>query len=91
MASIEPGTFTRYSLTEQEIISGSVLSAMQKMMIQNECADIADQILGLQFDPRNSVKFAQDEAFLKGQLSVLRVLLIRSQETESKLSNPDQN
>jgi len=85
MAIQATGPFTSWSLSEQEVLSGSVLSFPQKQVIQNQRAQIAEQILALTFDPLNPVQFAQDDAHLKGQLSALNYLLLLSDESESAL------
>lgn len=87
MAKIGIGTFTHYDLTQREILAGSVLSGDQQAVIQNELAIIAEQRCNIDYDPLNPVKFAQDESFLKGQMSILRVMLLRSKESEYQLQN----
>jgi len=85
MAIQATGPFTSWSLSDQEIISGSVLSFTQKQVIQNQRAQVAEQILGLVFDPLNPVQFAQDDAHLKGQLAAFNYLLLLSDESETAL------
>jgi len=85
MAKISVGTFTHWDLTNQEILAGSILTTDQKHILQNELAQIAESKLALEFDATNPTKFAQDEAFLSGQMSILRVMLIRSDESEQSL------
>lgn len=94
MSKIISGTFTHYELTTQEVLAGSILTTDQKALIQNELATIAESRLNIDFDALNPTKFAQDEAFLKGQMSILRVMLLRSDESEIQLrslSNHPQN
>jgi hypothetical protein len=85
MAKLVPGTFGEYELTRQEQLSGAVLSTEQKIVLQNELSQIANNRVNLDFDPTNPTKFAQDEAFLKGQMSIIRVMLLRSDESEVAL------
>ena len=85
MAKIGVGTFTHYDLTTREILAGSILSSDQQAVLQNELAMIAEQRTNLDYDATNPVKFAQDEAFLKGQMSIIRVMLLRSKESEIQL------
>jgi hypothetical protein len=80
-------SFTSFDLTDSEILQGSILSVNQKQVIQNELSQVAEQILALEFDPINPLKFTQDDSFLKGQMSVLRVMLLRSDESEKSLLN----
>ena len=78
MAMLIENTFSTYKLTNEEELSGNILNFNQVAVLQNERAQVAESRLNVDFDPQNSVKFAQDEAFLKGQLSVYNLLLERS-------------
>ena len=51
---------------------------------------VATNVLNLEYDVQNPLKFAQDEAFLKGQIQVLTYLLDASDSAESMLSGQDQ-
>jgi len=85
MAKLGTGTFTHYDLTRREILAGSVLTHDQKAVLQNELAQIAEQKCNLDYDPLNPIAFAQSEALLKGQMSIIRVMLLRSDESEIQL------
>lgn len=85
MSKLVPGTFGEYELTRQESLSGGILSSDQKALLQNELAMIANNRINLDFTPGDPTKFAQDEAFLKGQMSIIRVMLLRSDECEIAL------
>jgi len=82
MSKIIPTSFTSYELSEEEFLRSSILNFEQKRVIQNEISAVAEQILNLEYEPSAPLKFVQDDSFLKGQLSVLRMLLIRSEESE---------
>jgi hypothetical protein len=79
--------FTSYKLSDAETLQGSILTHQQKCVIQNEISQVAENIIGLIFDPTNPAKFTQDDSFLKGQMSVLRVMLLRSDESEQAILN----
>jgi hypothetical protein len=85
MATVKQNTFTSYEFTTREMLSGSILTTEQKNVIQNELASIAEQRLAIDYDPEHQLAFVQQEAFLKGQISILRVMLIRSDECEMQL------
>ena len=87
MATKIVGTFTHWKLSDQELISGGILTTNQKQVLQNELAMVAENITNLDYDPLNPTRFAQDQAFLKGQMSILRVMLLRSDESEQTLAN----
>jgi hypothetical protein len=85
MAVSVPNSFTSYSLTKQETLLGSVLNPYQVQVIQNESAQVAENILALKFDPQNPQAFVQDDSYLKGQLSVFQLLLSKSEEAQLEL------
>lgn len=85
MATIQPSTYTKWNLSEEEVLSGAILSFSQKTLLQNDLANIAEQRLSLDLDPRNVTKFAQDEAFLKGQIAIMRLVLERSDAAEIEI------
>ena len=91
MARLIPGTFTSYEFTAAELLSASILSLPQKQLLQNELSQIADNRLNLDFDPSCPAKFTQHEAYLKGQMSIIRVMLLRSDESEMQLQARHQN
>lgn len=82
--------FSSYSLSDQERLAGSILSLEQSYVIQNLIAQCAEERLALMFDPVNPLKFAQQEAELKGQIIALTFLLDTSKETQHSIANPSQ-
>lgn len=72
---IQPGTFTKYSLTPEELLTGQKLSNLQIAVLKNKEAEIAECILNLEFDTADHLKFVQNDAYLKGQLSLIKFLL----------------
>ena len=91
MAKIIPSAFTRYTITHKEELAGKILTLDQKIVIQNELAQVAEQILGLVYMPQDPLEFVKQDAFLKGQMSVYRVLLDASDECEAELLQLAQN
>ena len=75
MATLIPHSFNRYSLTEQEELTGYILNQNTLFVLQNLLADICESILNLEFDPQNPTKFVQDDAFLKGQKQAAQYLI----------------
>jgi len=78
-------SFASHKLAELETLNGSLLTPLQRQVIQNNIADVAEQIINLTYNPNNPVQFAQDDAHLKGQLAAFRFLLIRAEESELQL------
>jgi arginine deiminase len=87
MASQISNSFTTYKLSVEEELNGQVLNLSQKMVLQNELANISENLLNLVFDPLNPTKFAQDHAFLSGQRTVINYMLDRAQSAEAELKN----
>ena len=75
-------------LGERAQLEGSILSHMQKDLIRYDIATIGTQLLNLTLDPQNPTDFAQQHAFLKGQLDWLSYMLERSDASEAALRNP---
>lgn len=74
----ENSTFLRHALTHAEHLQGSVLTFLQMQVVQNERADIADQLINLEYEGESPIEFAKQHAFKKGQLSILNHLLEKS-------------
>ena len=85
MASQIPNTFTSYKLNEEETFQGSILSAAQQYVLQNMLTGIAEQVLNLVFEHQDPIEFAKQHAFLSGQMSILRVLLLTSEDNLNRL------
>jgi hypothetical protein len=75
-------SFQRIPVSESELVSGSILSAMQIAVIQNLRVDIAEQKLNLTFTPNDVLSYTQQEAFLKGQLEILLHLIDTSEAAQ---------
>jgi hypothetical protein len=86
-----PNQFTTFKLSQEETLQGSVLNFNQKAVIQNQIADVCEQILGLSYNPSEPLKFVQQDAELKGQLAILRFILLRSEESENQLKSLQQS
>ena len=87
MATLKPSQFCRYELNEQEISQGSALTAVQGYCIQNQIADLAAQKLNLVFDPSKPDDFAQQIAYLQGQIDALQHILNTSESALQHISN----
>lgn len=82
MSNIQINTFTQFTLNEHEQLSGTLMSNEQKMFVQTQIAQIAEQRLNLIPDPNNYAAFIQEEAFLKGQMTAYKYLLDCSTASE---------
>lgn len=91
MAIFRATSFTSYSLTNKEELAGQILTIDQKNYIQNQRAQIAEQILAQVFTPDKPLEFVQQDAFLKGQLSVYTTLIDASDQCERELVDLSRN
>jgi hypothetical protein len=71
----QPSVFTRYELSEAEELTAAMYSYSTFVWLKNQQATIAEQKLALKFDPLNPTKFAQEEAYLAGQLDLISYIL----------------
>ena len=72
---IIPHSFNRYELSDDEIKAGQAFTLSNQAVIQNLVATIAEEKLHLVLDATNITAYAQQEAYLRGQLDILRHLL----------------
>jgi hypothetical protein len=86
MATLNPeNPFQLWILSDQETLQGSILTSLQRQVIQNQIAYAALTKLNIAFDPQNPQLFLQEEALYKGKMQALEALLIASSEAESKV------
>ena len=86
MATVDnTSNFARFILSSQEQLMGSIYTYEQKLIIQNKLSEIADSKLALTVDPNNYAAYVQQEAYLAGQISILRYLLDCSIASEQQL------
>jgi len=87
-AVIIPNSFTSYSLSDEAVIEGSILTIGQTQVLQNLLATTAEQKLALEYDVANPNSFIQEEARLKGWIECLRYQLDTSVATIENRANP---
>jgi hypothetical protein len=78
-------SFVSYILTSDEYLAGSVLSLIQKQVIQNQIAQAAEEKLNLTFIPENATRDAE----LQGRILALKYLLDVSESIEAADRNKD--
>lgn len=72
---ILPHSFNRYQLTEGEQVAGATLTSANLAVIQNLIADTSEEKIALVCDPKEFNSYIQQEAYLAGQLKILRYLV----------------
>lgn len=84
--NIKPNVFTEYELTLEEQQLGSVFSGNQLAVLKNLLANAVQQRLRLDFTPTDVIGFAQNEALIKGQISILEFLIDTHESTMAELA-----
>lgn len=83
--------FTAYTLTEEELRLARSLTTEQRGYYQTLMSDAAGERLALEQDPLNPLQHVQREAYLKGQIDILNMLLGENGKvTRPKRYQPDQ-
>jgi hypothetical protein len=82
MSHVIQNTFSTYQLDEDELVQGTLLTTLQKQVIQTQIGTIADEKLRLEFDSDKPMQFMQQEAYKRGQLDALSYLLQASEALE---------
>jgi len=85
MAILVPNSFSSFQLSEFEEETGSVLTPEHKAVLQNKLSNIAHQKLNLVFNPNDVLAYAQQVAYLQGQLDVIQWQLDTSIQVEELL------
>ncbi len=83
---IIPHSFNRYQLSEEEQRAGAAFSLSNQAVIQNLIATCAEEKLHLTLDTKDINGYAQQEAYLRGQIDILRHLLDLSQFSQTAVS-----
>lgn len=83
---IIPHSFNRYQLSEEEQRAGAAFSLSNQAVIQNLIATCAEEKLHLTLDTQNISAYAQQEAYLRGQIDILRHLLDLSHFSQTAVS-----
>jgi hypothetical protein len=68
-------SFKAFKFTEDELKAARHLHAEQRMYLQTLLSDAAESKLALKLDPYKPLIFTQEEAYLRGQIDILAMLL----------------
>ncbi len=72
---IIPHSFTKYELTPEEFKAGAALTESNRALIQNLIAAASEEKIQLILDEKEIIKFASQDAYLRGQIDILQHLL----------------
>lgn len=72
---VEPSTFTKYKLSDTDVMAGYKLPAATIAVLTNLQVTIAEEKLALEFTPNDVLSFTQQEAFKAGQLAIIAHIL----------------
>ncbi len=87
MAQIRSNIFTSYDLTDEEQLSGTVLTVSQKQVLQNMLSDVAEAQLYLEIDVAKPHEYIQQNAYKQGQIELLSYLLEASNSAADTLNS----
>lgn len=76
-------SFTKVLMTDTELALASALPALAVAMLQNMRAQIAEEKLHLTLDVKDISGFAQQEAYLRGQLDIVSTLINASYDAQN--------
>lgn len=76
-------SFVAYKFNTEEIKAARQISPEHRMYLQTLLADAAESKLNLTLDPYKPLVFTQEEAYLRGQMDILNMLL-----SEDSVSRP---
>lgn len=85
MPTLKANPFAQYEFEEVELLNAKILHPLQRCYIQTLLGEYSAQRLSITFDSNNPIQFAQQEAELTGQISILQLLLNDSDEAEAEL------
>jgi hypothetical protein len=86
-------TYLTYNLNDDEFLEACLLSPVQRAYIQNLRMETIEQKLTLTatLTPEGKEAYWQEEAFLRGQLSILDTLLAGADAARDALLEQDSN
>jgi len=71
--------FTAFKMTQEELSLARAITTEQRCYLQTLLSDAATEKLAEEYDPVNPLRFAQREAYLRGQMDILNMLLADTQ------------
>lgn len=86
--------YITHVMSENEILSGTVLNYLQKGVLQNRKVEVMEQLVGLtptSMTEDGKETYWQQEAYLRGQLDILTHLLTASESVEQTLEQVQSN
>lgn len=84
----------QFELDADELTIGMLLPDLNKAFIQNYKVDLVKQKINITFDPESlnaQTKFAQEEAYIRGQIDALDYLLTMATTAETLSASPDKS
>lgn len=87
----QPTMFISHKLSSSEELTGTILTTLQKNVIQNHIAATLQLLFNLIPDPNNYSLFIQTESNYKGQIQAYQYLLDCSDAAEYVTAIPQSN
>jgi len=86
-------SFTKVLIKDEDAVLGQALTTNNIAVMQNMRAQIAEEKLHLTLDPAKVIDYAQQEAYLRGQLDIISHFINCSadvQKSHTLLDSPNQ-
>lgn len=77
-------SFVAHKFSAEELIKARALSPEQRAYYQTLLSDAAEEKLAEEYEPLNPIRFAQREAYLRGQMDIINMIL----STDSNITRP---
>lgn len=78
-----PTSFTSYQLNANDTKLGQTLTSLNIAVLQNLLSQLAEEKLNLEFTPNDVLSYTQQEAYLKGQMDVVKFIMAANEEVQS--------
>lgn len=79
-------SFTRIALSDNQVLQGQSLNQLQRDVIQNRRADLAEELINCIYTHRDKEGYGLKIAELQGQLSILSLMLAESDAATNYLN-----
>lgn len=89
MAQVGQSKFTKYSLSKDEEISGSILNMNQEFVLQNLLVSFAEQLLDLEIDTDKPLEYVKQKSHCQGIIHILQYLLDTSATLKTQPTNKE--
>jgi len=81
--------FSTFELTTEDLTFARTLTPFQRAYYQTLLSSAAEEKLSIEFDPEHPLLSARQEAYLRGQMDILNMLLAENGDRPQRYSAQD--